>query len=105
MTNQGQSEKIKWINKGGPFTTKDKREISHGQTFMASPEDVPMGFRDVIIPMEPLPEERPLEVVAPQYQIVSRGPGWFNVVDGNGKVKNEKPLKQADAKALIESLS
>jgi|WetSurMetagenome_2_1015567.scaffolds.fasta_scaffold631737_1 hypothetical protein len=106
MTNQSQkSEEIKWINRGGPHRTKDGRDIKPGETFTACPEDVPMTFRDLIKPMEQLPEERPLDVVQPQYRIVSRGPGTYNVIDGNGKVKNEKPLKQADAKALVESLS
>ena len=106
MTNQSQkSAEIKWINLGGILRTKDGRNIGRRETFMASPEDVPMGFRDVVKPMEHLPEEKPLDVAQPQYRIVSRGPGTFNVVDGNGKVKNEKPLKQADAKALVESLS
>ena len=103
MTNQ--SQKIKWINKGGLLRTRDGQEIKRGETFMARPEDVPFLFRDVVKPIQPLPETPQIEVAKPQYQIVSRGPGTFNVVDGNGKVKNEKPLKQADAKALVESLS
>jgi hypothetical protein len=105
MTNQSQSEEIKWINLGGPHRTKDGRSIGRRETFMARPEDVPIGFRNVIKPMEQLPEDRPLDVVQPQYRIVSRGPGTYNVIDGNGKVKNEKPLRQADAQALVESLS
>jgi len=103
MTNQ--SQELKWLNVSGIFQTRDGRVIQPGETFKACPEDVPEAFRNTISPLEPLPEDRPLEVVEPQYQIISRGPGWFNVVDGNGKVKNEKPLKQADAQALITSLS
>lgn len=100
-----QSQKIKWINKGGFLRTRDGQDIKKGETFMAFPEDVPILFRDVVKPLEPLPEEKPLEIIPPKYKIVSRGPGTYNVVDGNGKVKNEKPLKQADAQALVESLS
>lgn len=100
------TDKIKWKKLGaGSFRMTSGRVIKQNQVFEATPEEIPLGFRDVVVPVEPIPEPPPLEVVPGGYSIMSRGPGWYDVVDAQGKVVNEGALRQADAQKLLEDLS
>jgi hypothetical protein len=97
--------KIKWRKLGGgSFRMKSGKIIKPNQVFEASLDEIPAAFRDVIVPVDKLPEELPLEVVGMNYTVVSKGPGWYNVIDAQGKVVNEKSLRLPEAKALMESL-
>ena len=84
------------------------RIIKPNQIFMAHPDEVPKGVRDVVIPLDDLPEEE--FVVAPVqstvYDIVERGTkGWFDVVEPvSGKALNESALRRAAAEELIAAL-
>ena len=103
MTNQ---EKVKWKKLGGgSFRMANGRIIKSNQIFDAKQEDIPVAFRDVVVPVNPLPADRPLEVVQGAYSIKSKGPGWYDVVDSLGKVINEKSLRREDAEKLLESLT
>lgn len=109
MANQAKEGEIKWRKISGTHILRDKTVIKSGQTFMARPEDVPKNFRDTIVPVNPeeLPGPVPMALVEPEpynYSIKSCGPGRYNVVGGQGKVINEKPMALDDAKRLIESL-
>jgi hypothetical protein len=94
-----------FINTGGTHRTKDGRIIKPNQKFKEWPENIPDSFKDKITPLEKLPPEPPLEVVVSGYTIKQRSPGWFDVVDGNGKVINEKALRPEDAQKLLNDLS
>lgn len=79
--------------------------IKPGQHFMADPKLLPSSFMDVIQPVDkgvpPQQEEAPKS----KFTVVSRGGGgWYDVVDENGKVVNEKALKYQAALDLIKSL-
>ena len=81
--------------------------IKPGQEFYAYEHEIPQGFRDVIIPLEEIVEddEKPVVAAKPEYFLKSRGQGgWYNVVDSNGKVMNEKALKKEAADEFIEEL-
>ena len=39
------------------------------------------------------------------YTVSHRGGPWYDVIDADGEVVNEKGLKQVDAIALVESLT
>jgi hypothetical protein len=100
------ADKIKWKKLGGgSFRMASGRIIKPNQIFEAAPEEIPMGFRDVVVPVDTIPEPPALEVVPGGYRVMSRGPGWYDVVDAHGKVVNEGALRQADAQKLLEDLS
>jgi hypothetical protein len=91
----------------GTFRTKQGKIIKPNQKFMAKPSDIPEVFKDVIVPLDDLPDEQVHpETIGPKYEVVSKGAGWYDVINSvTGKVVNEKGLRQADAKKLIEDLS
>jgi len=105
---------ILWQKTGGGSFRMSRRIIKPGEKFRARPDEIPKGFRDVIIPLEPIPEgtimQGAIEVtapgVSPKYTLKSRGGGWYDIVDAAGKVMNEpkKPLKKAMAEQLIKDL-
>lgn len=99
-----------WWRKTGGGTHRLKREgkplkiIKSNQKFKARPSEIPESFRDIIIPLEDLPEEKPLPITPPGYTPKYKGSGWYDVVDGDGKVMNEKSLRKDEMEKLIESL-
>lgn len=99
---------ILWKKKGGGAFILGRRMIKPGQTFRAKLEEIPLAFRDLVIPLESIEEKptSPLEVVKPVYTLKPRGKSksLFDVVDGNGKVLNEKALQKNVAENLIEDL-
>lgn len=98
--------KVKWRKTGGgSFRTRNGKIIKPNQVFMAHPDDIPEGFRDVIVPVHPEdPSFKPEKPRNPKYEIVSGTLGWYNVIDENGKQMNEKQLRQDKAEELVESL-
>ena len=115
-TNQEQVhlKPIFWRKTAGTFLLRRRdgiqEVISSGQVFRALPEEIPLTFRDTIKPVDPAELETivnlPLETVALGYKIVPRGklPGRFNIVDGQGKVQNERPLTADEADTILVSL-
>lgn len=126
-----QRRKIKWHKQGGgSFRMRDGRIIKPNQKFEAYPEDIPDGFRDVVVPLEPLPEDEPLqsatefelqqaeppasldedqegqaqyEIQPQQYEKQERdATGWFDVVDSEGNHVNDKALREDEADELIK---
>jgi len=106
--------KVRWKKTGGgSFRMADEkgnqRIIKPGQTFSAYPHEIPQAFRDVVIALSTLPENKPpppITAVEPVYTLKSRGSGgWYDVVNPNGKVLNEKALKKEDAEKLIADLT
>lgn len=92
---------------GGPFYYKN-RIIKPGQEFTARPSEISKAFRDVIIPLEEVKVEElpPMEVIKGNYSVQPRGKSktWFDVVDKNGKVINEKALMKDAADKLAHDL-
>lgn len=100
-----------WWRKTGGGTFRLKREgkgikiIKPNQKFKARPSEIPESIRDIIKPLEELPEEKPLPITPPGYTLKYKGSGWYDVIDGDGKTMNEKTLRKGDAEKLIESLT
>lgn len=90
---------------GGSFRMKSGRIIKPNEKFKARPSEIPMAFRDVVVPLEPLPQPPPLEVADAGYSLRSRGPGWYDIVDANGKVMNESALRRDDAEEQLAKLN
>lgn len=102
--------KIKWKKIGtGTHRFPDGTEIRPGGIFEAHPDEVPLAFRDVIVPVSvdellSLTEPR-VDPAQSAYAIRSRGPDRWDVVDGLGKVVNEAAMSRAEAEALVRTLS
>ncbi len=99
---------IRWIKKGGGTFTLNNRIIKKGQIFDARLEDIPEAFRDVVVRLDREVKETlsvaPKPLAKVEYFTKHRGSGYYNVVDTDGKVQNEKPLRKDEAEALIVSL-
>lgn len=95
---------------GGTFRTKKGRIIKPGQTFYAPWEDIPKAFRDTVRPVDPVAaaaEEEKADAVGKEskYFVQAGKPGWFDVVDADGKKQNEKALRSDKADDLLKQLS
>ena len=100
------TEKTKWKKLGGgSFRLRSGRIIKPNQTFDASPDEIPAAFRDIVVPVTPLPPAPKLDVQAGAYQLRHRGSNWYDILDGQGKVVNEKALRQDEARKIIEGLA
>ncbi len=111
---ESKSPKPTWKKIGGGSLRIGNRIIKPNQTFEAYPEEISPSFRNLIIPVsadasfakstprEPTPEE----VVKEKYTVKPRGESkvWFDVIDSNGKVLNEKALKKETADQLKADL-
>jgi hypothetical protein len=97
---------IRWRKVGGgTFRMANGKIIKPNQTFWAEINNIPEGFRDTIVPLSELPEEKPLEIADNEYKLDSRGAGWYNITDSQGKVLNENALREDEAKEMLESLT
>lgn len=101
------TDMVRWRKTGGgSFRMGNGRIIKPNQVFWAAPEDIPKAFRDVVIPLTKVPPPDPVpEAVAPQYEIQSHSPGWYDIVDGQGKVVNERALRRAEADDMLAALT
>lgn len=107
-TNKTEPGKILWICKGSSFRMRSGKIIKHNQRFSASVEEIPSAFRDTIIPVNPEELKKTETLTSPvpelEYSLRTKGVGWFDVVDGDGKVQNEKSLRKPEAEELLSSL-
>ena len=100
--------KIWWKKIGGGSLRLHGKMIKPEERFRAHPDDIPVSVRDIVVPLEELPEEsaKPVTVAKSLFTMQPRGKSktLFDVVDTNGKVLNEKPLAKAVAEKLISDL-
>jgi len=101
---------IRWKKTGGGGFLFKGHLIKPGQIFMASVEEIPKGFRDICIPLDELPTappSLPIEITKSAYSVKPRGESkvWFDVVDSNEKVINEKALKKEAAEQFAKDLA
>ena len=116
-TKQKDPNVIEWKKTGGGsirfIVNGRERMIKPGERFFAREDEIPAGFRDIIIPVDPVARVKKLEeadavaevTAKPVYELKHRGGGWWDVVDADGKVQNEKALKKEEAADLLETLS
>jgi len=105
---------VRWVKTGGgsfAATIAGRRMmIKPGQEFSAKPEEIPTAFRDVVVPVDntELAEVEAsadsVDVTKLTYTIEPRGGGYYNVLDSEGKIINEKALRKGAAEELISSL-
>jgi hypothetical protein len=109
--------KIQFQKLGGGSWRLGKRIIKPGEKFFAFPEEIPNSMKDIIVPtsgtIEWTKESKPVVpvypitkvsyTIEPSVNAVQRGKSnlWWNVVDKDGNILNEKALKKEDAEALV----
>jgi len=105
-TKGNKNELIRWKKVGGGSFRMGNKIIKPGQVFSARLIDIPEGAKDVIMPVDKLPEgmKEDIKVIKAIYSIKHRSGKWYDVVNSNGKVLNEKAMTRADALELIKLL-
>jgi len=107
------TDEIEWIKRGrGSLRIVlggTLRVIKPNQRFMASPDQIPESFKDLIKPVEAFTEDQLPEVVETtplKYELQQRGETgpWWDIVDSQGKVVNEKALRLDAANKFITEL-
>jgi len=87
---------------------KDIRLIKPNQVFLASPAEIPEGIRDIIELLDPDPMEEEAKKIRrtepPEFTVESKGGGWYDVVNSEGKAMNEKALHKTEAEELKAKL-
>ena len=96
---------IRWKKIGNGSFILNNRYIKPGQTFMATVEEIPTAFRDLIVPVDALPEDpfkKPKKVV--NYSLSQTEDGKWNIVDKLGKVFNDSPMELNEAEKVLNVL-
>ena len=106
LTKQNDPDKpIRWIKTGGGVhRLANGQKIKEGEKFTARPSEISEVFRNIIRPLDELPDEQRLDYLSPEFNVKPAGKDKFNIVDQTGKVKNEKPLSAIEAEKMIEEL-
>jgi len=104
-----QEVKPRWKKIGGGSFKFGNRLIKKGEEFSATLDEIPKAFRDTIIQLDGVPATKVPEPVLPSipsvYTLQSRnGSSWYDVVDNQGKVVNEKAMQKAAAEKLLAEL-
>jgi len=103
-------KKTEFIKIGpGMVCLHDRQVIKQGQTFWAYWDDIPNAFAGDFEPVEPqckeeFKEHQIITDKRPYYKLQFVGAGWYDVVDSEGKVLNEKRLRKTEAIELLDSL-
>jgi hypothetical protein len=101
---------VKWRKIGKGFFRMSNRIIKENQIFEAYPSEIPKAFRDSIIPLEKQSNNKvpnpvaPVPVLKTKYSPKHVSGGWYDIVDDNGKVINEKKMRKEEAQELIKEL-
>ena len=104
-----------WYRKEGGGSAKlfiagRKVMIKPGQKFKALPDEIPVNFRDNILPMDAEQANRAKEVssvkgVSPTFDVrQATKEGEFHVVNKSGNIITDDPMSLDEAKKLIKEL-
>lgn len=110
-----EEEKFRWQKLGGGSLRLKGQIIKPGQVFMAAESEIPRAFRNQVKALDTLPSvvKLPSEVnvVKSTYTIQSsekskivphgKSRAWFDIVNSEGVVLNEKGLSKGDAENLL----
>jgi hypothetical protein len=102
--------KIPFKKVGGSCIRWNGKLVKPGEVIRLNPDEVAASnFKDLLIPMEKVREKTdpPIEIAKVVYTLQPRGKSksLFDVVDGQGKVLNDKALTKEVATNLIDELS
>jgi len=96
---------IRWKKIGRGSFMFNNRYIKPGQVFTATVEEIPAAFRDVIVPVDKLPEDpfmKPKKVS--NYTLMQTEDGKWNIVDKQGKIFNDAPMERDEAEKVLNVL-
>lgn len=102
---------IKWKKLGGGSFKLRNRFIKPGETFLARPDEIPQGVRDVVVPLQALPATASAVQVKRTkksvWEVQPRGKSksQFDVVNEAGKKMNEDVLTKEKAELLANDLN
>jgi hypothetical protein len=107
---------IRWKKLGGgSFRGLPNRIIKPGEIFRARPDQISENFRDIIVPLDPLPDQIAEDNKLPETENVTPLPGYskkkvededlWDIYDGLGKKVNEKSFTEEKADEILRSLS
>lgn len=105
---------IKWTRIGGGSSVLvingKQKMLVQNRVVWALPEEVPEGVRDVVVPVHPedlgdVEKTESINVAKLEYTVVPKKGGYYDVVNSDGKVINEKSLRKDAAQELIDSLT
>lgn len=106
-----------WQKVGGGSLRIGNRIIKPGQRFQADPDEISDAFKKFVIPLSgnvgfkttsQKEKEQPSQVKGNKslYTVKPHGTGkLFDIVDGKGKIVNDKPLKEEAAVELAEGMN
>lgn len=111
----GNEGKSRWKKIGGGSFRLPGKIIKPNEIFYAYPNEIPKGFRDVVIPLDKdikwdEPTKPDVVIVPPVVNVPSfsakkrDGSQWYDIFDAQGKKLNEKGLTKEKAEAFIEDL-
>jgi hypothetical protein len=106
---QESTDLIWWRKTGKGSLDFNGHKIKPNQEFQARPEDIPMAFRDVVIPLQNISRRQiPIQEIVFSKQLLEEkgdnGEDLFDVVDKSGKKWNQRPLIEENADDFIQSL-
>jgi len=108
--------KPKWLVVSGGITLLRDRSKSYGkgEVFEADEDEVPMAFRDIVKPIEPITpkpaRKQPkyfLQEIVPTAEEMDEDDyeQLYNIINTNDKVISEKPLLKEQAEELLKKLN
>ena len=106
---QDKNNVIQWKQTGrGTLRLKSGVVIKPNEVFKALVSEIPIAFRDTVIPLDKLPgeENAVLEVPTSVYLVREITPesGNYEVLDSRGKIISEGNLTKEDAENLVKQL-
>ncbi len=103
---KGRDKKIKWKKTGGgTLRLANGKILKPNQEFYATADEIPEGFRDVVIALEDVPKEEPLKQ-SPSFELRADEDGQYNVINlVTDKAMNAEPLSRDEADELLEELN
>lgn len=103
---------VRWVKRGGgSFRLASGKIIKPNQVFMARPEEIPAGFRDIVVPvneaeLKAVEEGGTLIGMMVKFELRKTPADTYNVVNiKTEKVMNGYPLEKAEAEKLLQELN
>lgn len=98
---------IRWRKIGGGSFILNNRFIKPGQVFTAKASEIPFAFRDLVIPLDKLPDPDVNLLIKKQVNYVITpvaDTDTYNIVDKQGKILNEAPMSKEEAESFLTVL-
>ena len=93
-----------WQKKGGgTMRLLDGRKIKEGDKFKATEAEV-AGLETWLVPLQDKPSEKKEIGIKPVFFLRQRSAGYWDLVDSQGKVINDKALRKDKAEEMKKDL-